>query len=103
MASNYTEWQLNLWDQRLQRPVSDSTGTAQVLTQGSFAKATIYSDAVGTSATNPMTLANGQIRFFTDVSVTSLDVSFITAGGDAVFLKNIGLGNHRVVVDPDRI
>jgi hypothetical protein len=103
MASNYQEWNFNLWDQRLQRPVSDSTGTVQILTQGTFTKATIYADGVGTTATNPMTLSNGQVRFWTDFSVTTLDVSFITAGGDAVFLKNVTPSNHRVVIDPDKI
>lgn len=103
MASNYVEWQFQLFDLRLNRPISDSTGTCQVLTASSPAKLTIYSDAQGTSATNPLTFSNGQVRFFTDVATTSADISIITANGHALFLAGVTPSTHRVNVDPDRI
>ena len=56
MASNYVEWQLNLFDMRLNRPIADTTGLFTVLTAGTPTAATCYSDAVGTSLTLPATM-----------------------------------------------
>ena len=103
MASNYTEWYFQLLDNRLQRPISDSTGKVQVLTASSPLNLTLYSDANGSSQTNPMTLTNGAIRFWTASSVTSLDLSIITANGESAFLKGVTPSNHRVWIDPDRV
>jgi hypothetical protein len=103
MASNFVEFYLQMVDTRLNRPIADSTGKVQVLTVSSPALATVYSDAVGTTATNPLTLTNGAVRFFADVSVTAVDVSVITANGHSAFLSAITPNNHRINIDPDRI
>jgi len=103
MASNYVEWYVQLVDMRLNRPIADSTGTCQVLTASSPVKLTIYSDSNGTSATNPVTLANGVARFFTDVATTSCDLSIVTANGHALFLSGITPSLHRANVNPDQV
>ena len=102
MASNFVEWFVQLVDVRTNRPIADSTGTCQVLTQNSPVKLTIYGDSVGTSATNPVTLTNGVARFWTDVATTAADLSIVTANGHALFLEDVTTSLHRVNVNPDQ-
>lgn len=101
MASNFTEWSIQLMDGRLNRPISDSAGVVNVLTAGGPSEVTIYSDSSGTSASNPGTLSNGIFRFWTQSSVTSVDLSVLTSNGHAFFLEDITPSNHRVVVWPE--
>ena len=103
MASNYLEYQVNIVDSRLNRPLSDSTGLFTVLTAGSSTKATCYSDAQGTSLTLPGTLNNGVARFFVDSSVTSVDFVILTATGQARYLRGITQSNQRIHIDPEQI
>ena len=103
MASNYLEWQLNLFDVRLNRPISDSTGLFLPLTAGTSTKATCYKDANGTSLTTPATMANGVIRFFTDSSVTSLDLIVVTASDHCKYMRAVTQSQQRVMIDTDQI
>ncbi len=103
MASNFLEYQVNLLDARLNRPIADSTGLFTVLTAGSSTKATCFSDANGTSLTLPGTLNNGVARFFVDASVTSVDVIVLSATGQARFLRGITQSNQNVRIDSEQI
>ena len=103
MASNYLEFQVNLLDGRLNRPIADSTGKFTGLTAGSSTKANCYSDAVGTSLTLPGTLNNGVARFFVDSSVSSVDFIVLTATGQARYVRGITQSNQRIVIDPEQI
>ena len=103
MASNYLEWQINLFDTRLNRPIADSTGLYLPITAGTSTSATCYSDAQGTSLTTPATFANGAGRFFTDASVTTLDLVVVTANGHSHYLRGLTQSNQRVNIDPDKI
>lgn len=101
MASNYKEWYVQLMDGRLNRPIDDDSGVCNVLEAGDPSEVTIYSDANGTSASNPLTMSNGVIRFFTLDTVTSVDLSVLTSQGHSFFLEDISPSNHRIVVWPD--
>lgn len=103
MASNYQEWQVNLVDARLNRPISDSTGKFTVLTASTSTAATCYSDANGTALTLPATLSNGVARFFTDSSVTSVDFVVLSATGQARYLRGITPSNQNIRIDPEQI
>src|SRR3990172_9076744 len=101
MASNYKEWYLQLWNNRLDQPVNDDTGLYNVLTQDDPAEITLYSDAQGSSQANPGTMTDGVIRFWTADTVTAVDISVLTANGQAYFLEDISSSNHKIVVNPD--
>lgn len=102
MASNYNEWYFQLYNRRTGRPMSDSTGLYAVYTVSTPTRATCYSDANGTSLTLPATMSSGVGRFFLDASVTSVDVTVLSATGQSYFLKAITLSQHRVDVDPEK-
>lgn len=102
MAANYTEWFLQLFDTRTKKPIDDDTGLANVLTGDDPSELTIYADDKGTSEDNPLTITNGIIRFFTASSVTSCDISVLTAAGQAFFLQTVTPSMHRVDVNTER-
>jgi len=102
MASNYTEWYFQLFNRRTSRPISDSTGLFVVLTANTPSRATCYSDAQGTSLTQPATFSSGVGRWFMDSATTSVDVTMLAAGGQSYFLKGLTPSQHRVDVDPEK-
>ena len=101
MSVNYTEWFLQLVNTRTKKPIDDDTGLANILTAGDPTEVTIYSDDKGTSASNPITMTNGIIRFFTASSVTSCDISVLTAAGQAFFLETVTQSQGRIDVNVD--
>src|SRR3990167_11349855 len=103
MASNYVEWYIQLVDGRTMTPIDDDSGTYNVLTENDPSEVTIYSDERGTSGSNPGTMTDGVIQFWTDSATTSVDISVLTANGHAFFLEGITQSTHRIVVWPDRI
>jgi hypothetical protein len=106
-ASNYREWFLQLRDTVLDKPIDDDTGKYQVYTAGSAVRQTIYAasgatltqEVVGTSFIS-RTMTDGKIRFFTNATCSSLDISILTAKGRAYFLKALAPSQHTVHVDP---
>jgi len=103
MASNYTEWSFQLYDLRLNRPIDDDSGVCNVLTADDPSEVTIYSNDTGTSKSNPTTMSNGEFRFFTDVSTTSVDLSIQTASGQAFFVQGFTPSQHRINVNPEKM
>lgn len=101
MASNYQEWYFQLVDARTGMAIDDDAGTYNVLTADDPSEVTIYSSDVGTSASNPGTMTNGVIQFWTDKSVTSVDLSVLTSNGHAFFLEGLTYSNHRIHVVPE--
>ncbi len=111
MSAVYTEYYVQLVNKRTKATIDDDTGKFIVLTAGSAVLQTIYSDENGavpafvySNVTSTMT--DGVIRFFTALSVTSVDLSILTAGGQAIFVKSLTPSQHRVEVDteqPDQI
>ena len=100
--SGYTEWQLGLYNTRTGLIIDDDTGKCSVLTANSPVALTIYSDDAGTSKTNPATFSNGIVRFWTADTVTSLDLSVMTAKGQSYFMEDVTPSMHRIDVDPDQ-
>jgi hypothetical protein len=103
MASNYLEYQINLKDLRLNRPIADSTGKFTVLTAGTATIATAYSDGQGTALTLPATLNNGVARFFLDSSIATFDFVVLTATGQARYLRGLTQSNQNIMIDPEQI
>lgn len=103
MPSNYTEYYVQLIDKRLNQPINDDTGLYMVLQAGIPLKQTCYSDVLGTSLTLPGTMTDGIIRFFTASSVTSVDLSVLTASGRSYFLEGLTPYQHNVEVDTERL
>ena len=103
------EYFLKLVNTRLKTPIDDDAGVYQVYDAGaatrpslfSVANAALTQEVVGTSFLS-QTMTNGQLHFFTNQSVTSVDVSVLTAGGRAYFLKGVSPSQHRVDVDPEK-
>lgn len=102
MSANYTEYYLQLIDRRTGRPLNDDSGVYNVLTADDPSEVTIYSDDTGTSASNPGTMTDGIIQFWTASSVSSVDVSVLTANGHAVFLQAVTPSQHRICIDPEK-
>lgn len=104
MARNqYTEYDLQLIDGRTGMPLNDDSGKYNVLMADDPSEITLYSDTNGTSQANPGTMTDGIIRFYTANTVTSVDISILTANGHAFFLEGITPSNHRIVVMPEAI
>lgn len=101
MAANVNEYYIQLIDGRTGRPISDSTGKIYVITPGGGAKATVYSDEGVTAATQPLTFTNGAIRFWTTGSVTTVDITGITAKGHGFFIEDLSPSQHRYVIWPE--
>lgn len=106
MAAGYTEYYVQLVNKRTKAPIDDDTGKYIVMTADSAVLATIYSDAQGTApafvATNvASTISNGIIRFWTASSVESVDITILTAAGQAIFVSALTPSQHRVEVDTE--
>lgn len=101
MSAIYTEFYLQLVNTRTKSTIDDDTGLYTVMTAGSPVAATCYSDANGTSLTLPGTMTDGVIRFFVAASVTTVDISVLTAGGQSYFIQALTPSQHRVDVNED--
>lgn len=94
---------------RTKKPIDDDTGSFQVYTVSTPTRATIY-NAAGVALTQATqfgnfvsrTMTDGIVEFWTDRSVSSVDVSVLTAGGRSYFLKGLKPSQHRVDVDPEQ-
>lgn len=110
MAANASlkEFFLQLVNTRTKRPIDDDTGEYQVYVAGSPTRQTIYNasataltQAVQFGSMVPRTMTDGVINFYTQQSVTSVDISVLTAGGRSYFLKGISQSQKRIDVDPE--
>ena len=99
--SNYKEWFVKLKDQRNQRPIDDDSGVAYVLVAASPVEIAIV-DRFGTALANPLAFSNGELRFYTAKSVTSLDISLLTATGYAVYATSIDNSEHSLFIDREQ-
>ena len=105
MGLQLTEWSIELYERQssgVDTPIDDDTGVMNILTADDPSEVTIYADSNGTSGSNPMTCTDGRWRFFTANTVTSLDITGLTARGHSFFLQGLTPSNHRVFVDGNR-
>jgi len=104
------EYFLQLVNTRTKRPINDDTGDFQVYQPGvpvrqtirSIAGATLTQEVVGTSYLS-RDMTDGQIHFHTNLSASIVDISVLTAGGRAYFLKGVTPSQHRIDVDPEKL
>ncbi len=99
MASAFQEYHVQLVNKRTQLPIDDDSGVVNVLTTLTPVEATIFSDDAGTSRSNPLTMTNGEIRFWLTSSVQSVDISGLTATGHPFFVVGLTPSQHRVEID----
>jgi len=110
MASNFVEYYVQLVDSRLQLPINDTTGQFYVCTANSPVLATVYTNALGTSLTQPGTIGStasasgGVVRFFAASTVTSVDLFVYAANGQAYYIAGLtpSAKGHSIGVDPMR-
>lgn len=113
MAKLQREYFLQLVNTRTKRPIDDDAGGYQVYDLNSPVR-TAITDAAGATITQDITnttakahqskaMTNGQIHFFTALTVTQVDISVLTEGGRAYFLKAVSPSQHRVDVDPEQM
>lgn len=105
MGLQMTEWYFQLLDQNLSSAhtsIDDDTGVVNVLTAGSPAEVTIYSDKNGTAAANPLAFTDGRIQFWTAASVTAVDLVVLAASGRSLFMRSVSPSTHRLVIDTNR-
>lgn len=109
MGAQRREYFLQLVNTRTKRPINDDTGVYQVYTAGAATRPKIYDvadaeitqEVVGTSFLSK-TMTDGQLHFKTNLTVSSVDISILTAGGRAYFLDGVTASQHRVDVDPEQ-
>lgn len=101
MSAAYTQWRIQLFDSRTCKPLDDDSGVYNVLTAGSPVELTIYSSASGTSKDNPATLKDGAMEFYTASTVTSLDITGLTANGHSFFAEGLTVSNGRIDINPE--
>ena len=101
--ASFREWHFVLVDQNTGKSIDDDSGLLLALTAGSPTAPSIYSDANGTSVSNPVrtprTFSNGRVKFWTARSVETLDLSIMTADGIGMFLEDVPYSRHRILVD----
>ena len=103
------EWFIKLIDTRTKKFVNDDTGVFAVYTAGSPVLVQI-NKSDGTDVKQEvtdladdhrtLTMVDGTLRFWTNRSVSAVDVSILTAGGRAYWLDGTTQSQHRVDVDP---
>jgi len=101
MGFNRTEWFFFLKDFLAQDHYKVASRYA-VMAANSPVLATIYAGKEDGSAVTDRSSAgnsNGAIRFWTDSSVTSLDISILTANGEAIFLKGVTPSVHGIYIN----
>lgn len=82
--------------------IQSTGGVCQVCTAGDAAKATITNKA-GASLSNPVTLSNGEVEFYTANSISSVDIYMMAPGGQFIIRRGIKPGETGdIFVDVDQ-
>ncbi len=107
MANGYREWKFQLVNKRTKLPINDDTGKYIVMTVDTPVIAPIYSDDVGSApafvATNvASTMTDGIGRWFMTADVEKVDITILTASGQAIFIKDLTPNMHRIEVDTEK-
>lgn len=109
------EWHFSIHDQATGQHLrgTTATGWVYVCTAGSVTPPTIYCDPRGTSSLSATAngtgvlantlavvyLADGYCRFWTETSVTSLDISWVTATGETGMARGISSSRQMLPVN----
>lgn len=99
----YNHYAIQLKESVLGTAIISAGGTVYVAKAGDPAKETIYSDAVGTSASNPLTPTRGLIEFYTLSTVSSVDLYIMAPDGQFLVVEGImPSGPNEVAIDTSR-
>src|SRR5678816_198665 len=105
--SQYKQWDIQVFNKRTNAPLDDSAGvgivmnSAQTLVTRSTL-VTLYSDQNGTSQSQPVTLSNGRLTFYTAKTITTVDISIAMADGQAIYATGVTSSVHRLDVYPEQ-
>jgi len=100
--NGYRYWSIQLSDERKGLKINDNSGVANVLVDGSPTEVTLYADEVATAKSNPLTFTDGFVDFWTAESVSSVDISILTAAGEAIFISGQSASEVRINVDTQK-
>lgn len=108
MSATFTEYYVQLINYRTKKPIDDDTGKYAVMVVDTPAPEVIYSDDKGTPSILAVTgiaqtMTDGIMQFWTISSVTSVDLTIVTANGESVFVKGLTPDQHRVEVNEETI
>lgn len=104
-----TEWRFHLLDASknvgLMPGIDDDSGKVIVLTEDTPDSPTIYTDPQGstlseTAGVAVLTLTNGRVRFWTQNTVTALDICGITADGRTFALNSVTPSQQMIPINP---
>ena len=101
--SNYQEWRIQLINNRKNKPIDDDSGVYNVLSADDPSEVTLYADGQGTSATNPGTMTDGVMNFWTSSSQTSVDITVLTSNGHSFFLEDVSVSDARILVNTEKM
>ena len=97
MGKGYTEYFIQLIDAVTKKSVDDSTGTYNVFEAPSTTNSlTIYANDNGVSASNPGTMKNGKMSFYTTSDKTSVNILIITSSGYTKLVNGITPSIHSI-------
>lgn len=100
---SYKKYQMQLKDHVTGEAIISSGGVAYVTVAGDSAKQTIYSDAVGTAASNPVALTRGKIEFYTLATVDSVDLYIQAPGGQFAVVRGVQpMGPNEIAIDTNQ-
>jgi len=104
-----TEWRFHLLDAstnaNVMKGIDDDSGKLMVLTEDTPDSPTVYTDAQGTTLTETngiavLTFTNGQVRFWTQSSVTAVDICGITANGRTFARNSVTPSQQMIPINP---
>jgi len=103
MATVYNEFDVQLINARTGNPIDDDSGIFGVYAAATPDEVTIFDNKFTTTAgSNPGTMTDGRITFYTANTTTTVDISGITASGIPFFIESLTLSQHRVEIDVDK-
>lgn len=95
-------WKIQLKDHVTGNLITTAGGNVQVVSQGTFDKVALK-DSAGASASNPASITNGLIEFYTATTILAVDLYIRCPGGEFVVAKNIKpSGPNEISVDTNQ-
>lgn len=104
-----TEWRFHLVDASknigLMPGIDDDSGKIMILTEDTPDSPALYSDQNGTAISETagigvLTFTNGQVRFYTENTVTAVDICGITSDGRTFALNSVTPSQQMIPINP---
>lgn len=98
----YKQWKIQVQNQEGESIIS-SGGVCMVVENGEAKKVTLYSDKIGTSLGNPLTMTRGMIEFWASDTLTSVDLYGMSPTGESFVRKDVTpMGPNEIRVNQDQ-